>query len=307
MHVAVCIVGYRNAGDITRCLEALGQSSHADFEVVICENGGDAAYAVLSACVPERLPFGQQVRAISAPENPGYAAGVNLCMAEAPEADAWWILNPDTIPSPDALEIMSAHLVRGGFGAVGCTVYYKDGMVESRGGRWVPWLARATSLEHSKPLDAPVDAPAVEARLNYLNGASMLVGRSFLVATGPMREDYFLYVEEVEWCLRGLARAQTLGMATDAKVLHFKGTTTGSIQAVAARSRAPVYLDERNKLLLTRDLFRSRLPVAAAASLILLFLRFGRRGAWRPLGYGLSGWWAGLRGERGKPAWIREA
>jgi N-acetylglucosaminyl-diphospho-decaprenol L-rhamnosyltransferase len=307
MHVAVCIVGYRNAQDIVRCLTALVRSTHSDFEVAICENGGGAAYAALAAAIPDRLSSGQPVRKLSASGNPGFAAGINRCIAETPDADAWWLLNPDTVPSRTALEAMCTHLVLGGFGAVGCTVYYADGIVESRGGRWRPWLARAVSLEHSKALDAPVDVPAVEATLNYLNGASMLVGRSFLTAAGPMREDYFLYVEEVEWCLRGEARGETLGLAAEAQVLHFKGTTTGSIQTVSGRSRAPVYLDERNKLLLTRDLYPPLLPVAAAASLVLIFLRFGRRRAWRQLGYGLSGWWAGLCGKRGKPSWIREA
>ena len=37
-------------------------------------------------------------------------------------------------------------------------------------------------------------------------------------------------------------------------------------------------------------------PIAAAKS--------GRRGAWAQVGYALDGWVAGLRGERGVPAWF---
>jgi hypothetical protein len=33
--------------------------------------------------------------------------------------------------------------------------------------------------------------------------------------------------------------------------------------------------------------------------------RFAKRGGWAQLGYGLAGWWAGLRGERGVPKWMR--
>jgi hypothetical protein len=95
-----------------------------------------------------------------------------------------------------------------------------------------------------------------------------------------------------------------LGVAPDARVLHHQGTSTGSVSDITRRARMPVYLDERNKMLLTRDLFPMLMPVAAAAAFILLFLRFARRGAWRQLGYGLRGWWAGLRNERGKPSWV---
>ena len=96
-----------------------------------------------------------------------------------------------------------------------------------------------------------------------------------------------------------------MGLATDAWILHQQGTSTGSVSEITERRRMPVYLDERNKILLTRDRFPLRLPVAAVAAFLLLFLRFGRRGAWRQLGYGLSGWLAGLRSERGKPRWLK--
>ena len=132
----------------------------------------------------------------------------------------------------------------------------------------------------------------------------MLVGRRFLEGVGPMREEYFLYAEEVEWCLRGAARGMKLGIAADARVLHYQGASTGSVTDITKRARMPVYLDERNKMLLTRDLFAIQMPIAAAAAFVLLFLRFARRRAWRQLGYGLAGWFAGLRNERGKPAWV---
>jgi N-acetylglucosaminyl-diphospho-decaprenol L-rhamnosyltransferase len=73
---------------------------------------------------------------------------------------------------------------------------------------------------------------------------------------------------------------------------------------VKGRSRQSVYLDERNKLLVTRDLFASRLPIAAAASFALIFLRFARRGAWKQVGYALQGWLAGLANRRGPPDWV---
>ena len=96
--VAVCIVGYRNPDDFVLCLAALARSRHADFEVVVCENGGPEAFDQLTKVLPAALPGGQPVRAILAPGNLGYAGGVNVCLAAAPDADAWWILNPDTEP-----------------------------------------------------------------------------------------------------------------------------------------------------------------------------------------------------------------
>ena len=304
MHVAIAIVGFRNPADIVCCLEGLAQSEHAAFEVIVCENGGDAAFEALAAAIPATLAGGQAVRTVNAGRNLGYAGGVNRCLAETPDAEAWWILNPDTCPAPRTLAAMIARLEAGDCQAVGNTVHHPNGVVQSHGGVWRRWLARAVSIGHGSRLETPVNAAAIEGRQTYLNGASMLVSRRFVEVVGGMREEYFLYCEEVEWCLRARALGLTLGFAPDAPVLHEQGTATGNTTDLRQRSRLSVYLNERNRLLLTRDCFPGVLPVAAAAALVLLSLRFARRGAWKQLGYALQGWWAGLRNERGVPAGV---
>lgn len=302
MKVAVCIVGFRNDDDIATCLRSLAESTHDAFEVVICENGGKASYDKLNERLPEALPGGQAIKVIDAGGNLGYAGGVNRCIQAAPAADAWWVLNPDTQPDPPALERLVALLSGGEFAAVGSTIYRGAEEVESRGGYWNRWLARAVALDNGARLGA--DASPAGRPVNYLSGASMLVGRQFVSGVGPMREDYFLYAEEVEWCLRGVQQGRKLGVASDATVKHMQGTTTGSVPDMTMRSRLSVFLDERNKILVTRDRYPACLPVAAPAALALLVLRFGKRAAWRQLGYALGGWLAGIRNERGPPAWI---
>ena len=299
-HIAVAIVGYRNPHDVSACVAALARSTHDDFEIVICENGGGGAFEALRTALPAKLPEGQPIILIQAPGNGGYASGVNICIAAAPQADAWWILNPDTESSPGAMAALVSRLAQG-FDAVGGTVHFANGRVQSRGGIWRAWLGRAESIGHGEPLATPPDSDDIERRQNYLSGASMLVGRRFLERAGPMPEDFFLYAEEVDWCLTARERGLKLGFAPGADVLHRQGTTTGTTQQLSTRSWLSVYLDERNKMLVTRRHFPARLPVAAAAALLLIGLRYLRKGAVRQFGYGVSGWFAGLRGESGPP------
>src|SRR3546814_9047085 len=77
---------------------------------MICESGGDQALAELVHALPSALPGGQPIRAVKAPGNVGYAGGVNIGMKETATAGAWWILNPDTLPDPDALAALSERL-----------------------------------------------------------------------------------------------------------------------------------------------------------------------------------------------------
>ncbi|HVT29744.1 MAG TPA: hypothetical protein VHE81_17130, partial [Lacipirellulaceae bacterium] len=114
-------------------------------------------------------------------------------------------------------------------------------------------------------------------------------------------EEFFLYCEEIDWCLTAAQQGLRLGFAAGAKVLHHQGTSTGRSISVSDRSKLSVYLDERNKMLVTRIHFPSHLPVASAAALLLLALRYLRKGAFRQYFYGLSGWFAGLLGRRGIP------
>jgi hypothetical protein len=100
-------------------------------------------------------------------------------------------------------------------------------------------------------------------------------------------------------------RGLKLGFTATGRVLHAQGSTTGAGGSARERGRTPVYLSERNLILMTRDCFPARLPVAALAALAILVLHYARRRAWRQLGYGLSGWLAGLMGERGPPRWIQ--
>jgi N-acetylglucosaminyl-diphospho-decaprenol L-rhamnosyltransferase len=303
-HICVSIVGFRNVGDIVNCLEALGHCTYADFGVVICENGGPTAYQALIAAIPPRLPGGQTVHVVLAPTNLGYAGGVNVCIRAAPEAAAWWVLNPDTEPHPDAMGKLWHRLEAGDVDAVGGTIFLGNGKVQSYGGQWQSWLARAVSIGHSTAANIKPNEVEIERRQNYLNGASMMIGQSFLRTNGLMREEYFLYCEEVEWCLRGIKLGLRLGFAPGAFVLHHVGTTTGNDFDVKKRSRASTFLGERNRILLTRDCFPSRLPIVALTSLAMIFAKYARRGAWRQVGYAISGWRSGLKNHRGAPSWL---
>lgn len=305
MTIAACIVGFRNIADLQGCVAALGAQTDTDLEVVICENGGAEAYRALAAALPATLPGGGAVTVIDAGANVGYAGGINVCMRARPDASAWWIVNPDARPEPSALAALRARLTEGDVDAVGGTLFWPDGRVQSHGGHWRGWLGRAESIGNGTVLASrPYTRAEVEPQLDYILGACMLISRGFVDRAGLMREDYFLYCEEIEWCLRAKALGLRLGFAPDARVLHDQGGTTGSAHSLTARPRLPIWCDERNKLLVVRDTTPARLVTAIPATFALAALRFGRARAWRQWRDAIQGWLAGLRNHRGLPPWL---
>lgn len=302
--MAVCIVGFRNTDDIVDCLDALAFQTYTNFSVVICENGGHMSFAELQQVVLDRAGQELRVCVIADHSNPGYAGGVNHCIAAAPEADYFWILNPDTKPEREALAALVAAADVGGFDAVGGVVYLPDGTVKTCGGVWHPLLAYSRSIALGGKLSELPPASDVATRLSFISGASLLCSRQFVEVTGPMIEDYFLYGEEVEWCLRARSKGMRLGYTPLALVLHKQGTTTGTNRGLADRGRLPVYCDERNRILTLRDTTPILLVPGAIGALATIFFAYGKRRAWRQMRVALGAWLDGVRNKRGKPDWI---
>lgn len=324
--IAIVIVGFRCAEAIATCLDRLAQSIHRDFEVHVIENGGDASFAALLKCVsPHEDPApapgaqadpsgrivetrelqgggGQRVLLHRASGNLGYAGGINAVIdriASDPSWSAIWILNPDTEPEPDALAALVRKLADGHYGIIGSRMVLKgEGHVQMYAGRWRPWLARGYNIGRGRPVADVPDVQALEQEMDYVCGASMLVRRDYVDTVGLMREDYFLYAEEVDWCFR--RGPYKLGYAHDSVVLHDQGAIIGTNVDRRVRSGFSVFLDERAKLLFTRRFFPYIYPFVTVSAL-LLTMQYLKARAFDNFRHALAGWWAGIRGETGFP------
>jgi GT2 family glycosyltransferase len=77
-------------------------------------------------------------------------------------------------------------------------------------------------------------------------GAAMLASRTFLERVGLMREDYFLYCEEIDWARCGAAAGFKLGYAPSSLVFHKEGASIGT--AANGGSPLSLYFLFRNRL-----------------------------------------------------------
>jgi N-acetylglucosaminyl-diphospho-decaprenol L-rhamnosyltransferase len=323
--VVVAIVGYRNADDVHACLVALAESTRKSFLISICENGGRQAYKALidgldglvekrndpPEIFDERVdeiwvgrlrPSDQLVRIYLAKSNLGYAGGINVCIRQLGHSERWsaiWVLNPDTEPHPNALAALVARAREGPYSIVSSRLVHKSTQrVQSYGGRWRVLDARGVNVGMNAPLDAVPNVKEIERSMDYVSGASLFATRDYIESVGMMDERYFLYCEEVDWCLR--RGEHRLGYAHDSIVYHSYGTTIGSHASWDKRSRLSVYLQERNKLLLTRRFYPAIYPLVIMAAFLMTF-RYLIEGAKNNFFVALSGWFAGLRGEVGLP------
>lgn len=201
--------------------------------------------------------------------NLGFAGGNNVGLKYLASREDWnaaWLLNNDTVVEPDSLSQLVLRMDNDPrIGICGSTLRYyrKPEKVQALAGgyycKWIglPWLQGRFSLFDKET--ARARSAKVEARMNYVMGASMLVSRAFLEQVGFMNEQYFLFFEETDWAWRSKERFR-LGYAPLSIVYHKGGSSIGTSSNPFKKSLTCDYFALRNRLVFSRAHCKEALP-----------------------------------------------
>jgi len=151
------------------------------------------------------------------------------------------ILNPDTLVRETALAEMVRFMDRAPrVGVCGPRLVYGDGRFQHAAYRF-PSLAQ-TLIDFW-----PIHWRLVESRLNgryprhscdrhtpfaidHPLGAAMLFRREAIEATGGFDLDYFMYVEEIDWCMRVKRAGWEIVCVPGAEIVHYEGQSTRQVR-----------------------------------------------------------------------------
>lgn len=211
--------------------------------------------------VPEgSSPEGSMVTIVRAARNLGFAGGNNLgiSLAGLDQFDYFWLLNTDTIVDARSLsELVNHALSDKSYGMIGSTLlYYSDpARVQAMGGGKLN--RQNTSVQHIGQDETVAAGRAqgatVETNMSYVVGASLLVSSKLIRSVGLMREDYFLYFEEIDWAMRSAGEFR-LGYAPSSLVYHKVGQSSAKVASTFS-----LRLLYRNRLLFAARFFPDRL------------------------------------------------
>ena len=136
------------------------------------------------------------------------------------------------------------------FGLAGgrCRFYQRPDIVQTDGGK----VSRSTGVCRGIHAGCPAAETPLPAddELDFISGAHLLVSRDYLDTVGLMREDYFLYYEEVDWAFRRGTFA--LRVVPGADIFHRGGASIGSGTFVRAPSSFANYFNHRNRMWFVR-------------------------------------------------------
>ena len=259
LDIAVVIVTYRTAELTVAALRSLASerpTRELRIRAIVIDNASGDLPAIETAVSTQG--WSSWVTPVGAPRNGGFAYGNNFGIQRAYETatpDYIYLLNPDAEVRPGALIALVRFLESNpDAGIAGSSFEDPDGSEWPIAFRFPTLLSElCQGLEFglvSRLLQRWVVPRAMTAqtqRVDWICGASMMIRPDVFTAIGGLDENYFLYFEETDFCLRAKRAGFSTWYVPASRVMHIRGQSTKVTERVAESRRLPAYWFESRR------------------------------------------------------------
>ncbi len=237
--LAVAVVTHDARRRLAETLDALAADpDHERWDVVVVDNASRDGSL-------ETLRGRSGVRVLRNDVGRGYAGALNQAIS-ATTAPFIAVMTAGTISQPSALSVLVSELAaHPGCAAAGPLIRHPDGRIQ-RHGLFVPRAFTAfvvlSGLSALGPFRSEAEryygrhepGPAIE--VDQLTGACLVLRRAAYDDVGPFdAERFFLYCEDVDWCLRARERGWRLRFVPRAEVVRSKSMSARAESAATIR------------------------------------------------------------------------
>jgi len=233
-NVSIIILNYKGVNDTIALLNNLFQLNYPNFNVILIENGSSDNSAERLKDIERNYPDWQF---IYNSENLGFAGGCNqgIEIALKENSDFILLLNNDTVVDNSFLEPLVELSKKHNAITGGLIYYYPDNVQEvwSFGGNFT-WGAVPGHLGMLNVQTQAGNLPE-EQITDWVPGCCMLIPRDVIEKIGGLDEDYFAYVEDVDFCLRALNAGYPTYVTSKSVIHHKVGQATGGGYSPAGR------------------------------------------------------------------------
>lgn len=165
-------------------------------------------------------------------DNLGFAGGNNVALRfvlNKKDATYVWLLNNDTVIDKDALSNMALTAKRNQVDLVGSKlIYFYSGEIQTIGG-----LNNLSWKRFGEVILPTVDKPYTSDFYidGYICGASLLISANVLNDIGLLDENYFMWAEETDYCLRAKREGYKMMCSINSVIYHKEGGSCGKSEA----------------------------------------------------------------------------
>lgn len=265
--VSATVVLYNSGAHLRECLRSLRPMLASGFaELIAVDNASpDDSAEIVRAEAPE-------TRIVRSDRNRGFAGGCNLAWPYV-EGHYWLLLNPDAVITQDSLmtlvDWMDTHP---DVGAASPTLIDSTGRPCVAPRRFpsirlsLMELTRLhrllSSQRRAEVFLGPYWQGGDHVGADWVPGTVLIVRRRAAEAAGLLSEDYFMYGEDMEWCMRIRRAGWRIGFCSVAVALHYAASS--ATQTWSAKER------ERRSLRSYYQVYRSLKGTLACRLLVLV-------------------------------------
>ena len=282
--------------DLRDCLASLpqGTDSFDAVEVVVVDNASsDGSPQMVEAEFPDVL-------LLKSPINEGFGAGNNRALMHLTAPYALLINSDATVYAGDIDRLLAFADATPQAGIIGPKVLNPDGTIQYSCRRFPTFAAglfRNVYLGRLFPNNKPAadylmqDFDHNETRdVDWLSGCAMLVRNEFIEQVGVFdAETFFMYCEDMDWCLRAHQADWRVIYYPDASVTHAIGhsSSKAASQMIVAHHRSMWRMYRKHRAFFEREIAPALRPLVPLGLFLRMIVRLLRRALVNPLFYPL--------------------
>jgi GT2 family glycosyltransferase len=232
MTLSIVIVNYNAENLLRGCLESIYTGANGTpFDVwVVDNNSRDNSVRMIKSQFPK-------VKVIENRSNVGFSKANNMVISQS-RSEYVLLLNPDTLVIGDAIDrvvkFMNEHPE---VGISGCKVLNKNRTLQLACRRSIPTpkvaFFRLTGLSRLFPrskvmakYNLTYEDPEKTHEVDAVSGAFLMIRKKAVEDIGLLDERFFMYGEELDWCLRAKRAGWAVMYCPSAEIIHYKGEST---------------------------------------------------------------------------------
>ncbi|WP_228442187.1 glycosyltransferase family 2 protein [Chryseobacterium nematophagum] len=199
--LAIIILNYNSFDDTSREVNSLLAEGVSQQSIYIVDNNSTDKENI------KTLGTQQQINYILSDHNGGYAYGNNLAIKKAIEdgKNYFLLLNPDIEISLTTIgQLYNGLKEFSDIGIIGPRICYRNdrNKIFSDGGLLFPEKGFMGGHANGEQNKESIKMSVYNYNIKYVDGSALMFRKEILDEIGFMNENFFMYYEESEWCLR---------------------------------------------------------------------------------------------------------
>jgi GT2 family glycosyltransferase len=221
--ILISVLNWNNFTSTSRTIDSIKLLSYVDYELIIIDN------CSTDHSIDKILEYYPEYKVLKNTSNLGYAGGHKkvLYYLYKNNFDLLWIINNDIIVNDNTLSELVESFKKNGEALYGSLILDKSFIIQFSGGNELKndFIDFYKSNIYFGKRYHDVVNQLEEKRVGILHGASLMIPVSIIKKYGFIKTSFFLYGEEVDYCLRLLKKGISSFIVPRSVVFHYEGDT----------------------------------------------------------------------------------